>query len=92
MICFLERLFLFSFEPVSTLMMAYSKDQKIHLEIMYPLTLLESQCIPLGGLCRIDSRSALSSSSERLTMVVSAMVVAFFLDFPLGAFPLVWGF
>jgi hypothetical protein len=25
-------------------------------------------------------------------MVVSAMVVAFFLDFPLGAFPLVWGF
>ena len=44
-------------------------NQKSNRWRIYKLTPLEIRCIPLGGLCRIDSRSALSSSSEKPAMV-----------------------
>ena len=74
----------------------FGKNQEKQLETRMTMckpTPLEIRFIPLGGLCRTDSRSALSSSSER-PVVVAADVVAtdvdFGLVFTLVSFPLVW--
>jgi len=68
--------------------MAYTARIRISLKFEFDegkFTLLDNRCVPLGGLCMINSRSTLSSSSERLT---TYSVVAFDLVFPVAS-PLV---
>jgi len=59
--------------------MAYNKDQKTmtHRGTHKELTSLERRVIPLGGLCKIISRSTVSSSSERETALFISEPVAF---------------